>query len=130
MESVVNDVGQLPLAQIGRNLRDLTHHLDQIASSPKLTESIAQLDASLTDLHQTLRSVGPNVDRLVGTLREAARQLDGVATAADKAIGGPATQTGLAETLREVTDAARSIRSLAEYLERHPESFISGKPRR
>ena len=130
MESVIDDFGQLPLAQIGHNVRDLTHHLDQIASSPKLTESIALLDASLVELHQTLQAVGPNVEKLVGTLREAARQLDGVVAAADKAIGGPTTQTGLVDTLREVTDAARSIRSLAEYLERHPESFISGKAKR
>jgi paraquat-inducible protein B len=129
VQSLLTDVGQLPLAQIGRNLRDLTRHLDQIASSPKLSESIAQLDASLTELHRTLRSVAPRVETLVDTLRDAAQQLDSVAAAADKTIGGPATQVGLSDTLREVRDAARSIRSLAEYLERHPESFITGKPK-
>ena len=30
--------------------------------------------------------------------------------------------------MSELKDAARSIRVLADYLERHPESLISGKP--
>jgi paraquat-inducible protein B len=31
------------------------------------------------------------------------------------------------ETLRELSRAARSVRVLADYLERHPESLIRGK---
>jgi paraquat-inducible protein B len=31
-------------------------------------------------------------------------------------------------TLTELKDAARSIRVLADYLERHPESLLRGKP--
>ena len=30
-------------------------------------------------------------------------------------------------TLREVAEAARSVRLLAEYLEQHPEALIKGK---
>lgn len=29
--------------------------------------------------------------------------------------------------IRELTDAARSIRVMADYLERHPEALITGK---
>ena len=32
--------------------------------------------------------------------------------------------------LRELTAAARSIRVMADYLERHPEALIQGKARR
>jgi paraquat-inducible protein B len=47
----------------------------------------------------------------------------------DKTLSGPASQAGLAATLQELKDAARSVRSLADYLEQHPESLISGKPK-
>ncbi|WPL17257.1 Paraquat-inducible protein B [Thiorhodovibrio winogradskyi] len=43
------------------------------------------------------------------------------------------TRYQLDQLLRETTDAARSIRGLADYLERHPEALLSGKsgvPRR
>ena len=36
-------------------------------------------------------------------------------------------QQELRETLQEVTRAARSLRILTDYLERHPESLIRGK---
>jgi paraquat-inducible protein B len=35
----------------------------------------------------------------------------------------------LQETLRELSDAARSLRVLADYLERHPEALLRGKER-
>jgi paraquat-inducible protein B len=34
----------------------------------------------------------------------------------------------LNKTLRELSGAARSIRFLADYIERHPEAFLRGKP--
>jgi paraquat-inducible protein B len=40
----------------------------------------------------------------------------------------PAASNDLARTLTELKEAARSIRVLADTLERHPESLISGKP--
>ena len=33
----------------------------------------------------------------------------------------------LTETLKEFTSAARSIRNLADYLNRHPETIVGGK---
>ena len=36
-------------------------------------------------------------------------------------------QGDLRETLNEVTKAAETVRSLADYLERHPESLIRGR---
>jgi hypothetical protein len=42
--------------------------------------------------------------------------------------GGMASQNGnLQSTLKELTGAARSVRSLADYLDRHPEALIKGK---
>jgi paraquat-inducible protein B len=34
---------------------------------------------------------------------------------------------GLTETLREVEKAARSLSTLTDYLERHPEALLGGK---
>jgi paraquat-inducible protein B len=127
LQSIVTRVNKIPLDQIGQNVLDLTKQIDQLASSPKLKESVAQLDASLKEIHETVKDVGPKVDQLVQTLRNTAQQLDQASAAADKTMGGASSQTGLNETMREVKEAARSIRSLADYLEQHPEALISGK---
>jgi paraquat-inducible protein B len=128
LASIVTRVNKIPLDQIGQNVLDLTKQIDQLAASPKLKESISQLDESLTEIDKTVKAVGPKVDQLVQTLRNTAQQLDQASAAASKTMGGAASQTGLNDTMREVKEAARSIRSLADYLERHPESLISGKP--
>lgn len=128
LQSIVNRFQNVPIDQIAQNLLDITKHIDQIASSPKLKEAIAELDASLRDIHSTVQDVGPKVDQLVQALRNTSQQLDQAARSADKTMGGAASQTGLQDTLREMKEAARSVRSLADYLERHPEALISGKP--
>jgi paraquat-inducible protein B len=49
-------------------------------------------------------------------------------TAAKQALASDAPlQQDLRETLRELGKAAQSLRTLTDYLERHPESLIRGK---
>ena len=43
------------------------------------------------------------------------------------AAGSDETIANLNETLRDVSDAAKSMQNLTDYLERHPESIIKGK---
>jgi paraquat-inducible protein B len=129
LQSLLSSASKIPLDQISQNVLDLTKQLDQLASSPKLKESFSQLSALLQELHSTVKTIGPEVEQLVQTLRDTAEQLDRASAATAKTMGGAASQNGLDDTLREVKEAARSIRSLADYLERHPESLISGKPR-
>jgi ABC-type transporter Mla subunit MlaD len=118
----------VPIDQIGQNVLGITKHLDALVSAPQLKDSVAQLDKSLQEIHRTLEDVRPKIDKLVQSLRDTAGQLDKASRSVDKTLGGPASQTGLQETLREMKDAARSVRSLADYLEQHPEALISGKP--
>lgn len=50
-------------------------------------------------------------------------------SAASHTLNGDTTkQNDLPNALRELTDAARSIRVLADDLDRHPEALIRGKP--
>jgi paraquat-inducible protein B len=49
---------------------------------------------------------------------------------ADTTLLGPnaPVQQDLRDTLQELGRAARSLRTLTDYLERHPESLLRGKP--
>jgi hypothetical protein len=64
-------------------------------------------------------------------LRAAGAELDRTAYTANNVLGGnPENQDeNIRATLYELTDTARAVRSLADYLDRHPEAFIKGKPR-
>jgi len=128
LESVVASVSDLPIRQIADNVLDATKHLDALVSSGQLKDSVAQLDAALGEVRRMVANVAPKVDDAVRSMREAAAHLRQTARAADRTLGAPA-QSGVADTLREVKDAARAVRSLADYLDRHPEALISGKGR-
>ncbi len=61
-------------------------------------------------------------------VRGTARRFQDVAKSVDSLIAeGAPTRAELESLITELADAARSIRLLAEYLERHPEAFIKGK---
>ena len=42
-------------------------------------------------------------------------------------VVGAGQDASLAGAIHQLTDAARAIRALAEYLQRHPEAVLSGK---
>jgi paraquat-inducible protein B len=109
------------------NVLDITHRVDKLVSSRELHDSVVQLDAVLTEIHKTMASAGPKITRLIDSLRNTASQLDQAAKTVRTTVGGPESQTSLASTLRELTEAARSIRELADYLDRHPEALIKGR---
>jgi paraquat-inducible protein B len=127
LNSIVNRFNKVPIDQIAQNVLDITKHLDEVVSSPKLKDAVAELDASLKQIRTTVGRVGPQVTALAGKLRDTADQLDETAKAADKTLGGTPSQHGLDKTMREISDAARSVRSLADYLDRHPEALIKGR---
>lgn len=126
----------LPLTQIADNVRALTAQLRRLVSSPQLRDSIAHLDRTLAALEQTARQAGPQVAPTLISLRHTAAQLRGIAKqidataeAARRTLGAsPAAPSGnVQQTLNELAGAARAIRSLANYLDRHPEALLRGR---
>jgi paraquat-inducible protein B len=129
-------IASLPLAQIADNLRTITDQLRSLTSSPQLRDSIVRLDATLATLERISRQAGPQlaptlreVRATVGSLRTAARQLDATAQSARLAMGtSPAAPSGnLQHALDELAGASRAVRSLADYLDEHPDALLRGR---
>ena len=127
MDSFANKLGQVPLQQIGENVRVITARIRSLVSSPQLADTVHHLDDTMQGIDTMVQQVKPQVPQIIASLRRAADQMDGIADAAHEVIGGPDVQGGLTQTTDEVTRAARSVRSLADYLERHPEALIRGR---
>jgi paraquat-inducible protein B len=129
LDAAITKVGNLPLAQIGENLRDITREIKVFVSSPKLEASLDHLDSTLANLDRTVSEARPRVEAMVKSLQNTADELDATARSAGEVIGGsPTGENGnMKSTLDELTQAARAIRSLADYLDRHPEALIKGR---
>jgi len=129
--SIVTRVNKIPIDQIADNVLQITHHVETIVSSPDLRNSIRHLDRTLAQLQTTIHDTAPQVTALIASLRQTGDQLDAAAATASNVMGGnPANQDrNVRAALFEVTQAARSVRSLADYLDRHPEALVKGRGR-
>jgi len=115
--------------QLLGSLQHVAGRLDAMASSPELQDSLRHLHSSLAGLDQMLAKAGPDVGPLTTKLNDAAGQLSSTLSAARKILdgGGDAQSATLPEAIRQLSDAAQSIRTLTDYLSRHPESLLRGK---
>jgi paraquat-inducible protein B len=127
LSSLATRLEKIPIEKITQNILDITHHLDTVVANPKLKDAVVQLDAALKQIKTTMTKAGPQITTLTTTLRKAADQLDEATGSANKLMSGTATQEGLGSTVQEITEAAQAVRSLADYLDRHPESLIKGR---
>ena len=98
---------------------------DQLASD--LHRDLGDLDKTLKhadDLVSHLNTdVAPEAQKTIAEAHKAIVDLRKTLGSVDQTVGPKATQT-----LNDVSKAADSLRGLADYLERHPESLLKGKP--
>ncbi len=127
-------INRVPIEAIGQNVRQAAGSLNKLVSSPELAESLRHLNGTLAQAEQMMNSLQPQVGPLMSKLNSAADEVNRTATAARGLLGGDgsgggsgAADASLPEAIRQLNDAARSIRTLSDYLGRHPESLIRGR---
>lgn len=128
-----NGIAELPttattdLTAILASVQRVLHHVDSATAGPELGHAIKELDATLTHLDRASAEIEPQVQPLMTSLRQTAEAAQRTLQAANNVLGtSAASGSDLPGLIRELTDAARSLRDLADYLERHPESLLRG----
>jgi paraquat-inducible protein B len=110
LDSILNKVNHMPLEAMGASLENL-----------------------LTTLNRTLKDADTLISRVdTELLPEGTKTLQNLRRAiadSDQALLGKDSsgQKDLHDALQEMTRAARSVRVLVDYLQRHPETLIRGK---
>ena len=125
LNKAVTDIGQLvksvdakvgPVSESIKEAANAAHGV--LKSAEKLVQKVdVQVEPVVSSIDETLKSVRAAVARAEKTLESAEGTI---------AEGSP-LRHHLNEALTELSAAARSIRILANYLERHPEALIHGK---
>ena len=115
-------------AEILQNLHGVLKNVDRATSGPQLGHALESLDATLTRLDKVTQEVEPDIRSLIKSLRETADAAQNTLTTVQGLIGSSApTGADLPRLIRELTEAARSVRGLADYLDRHPEALLRGR---
>jgi len=131
----VGEYAQIPTSASGdigevlQSLRSVLKNVDNATSGPELGHAIRSLDATLTHLDQLTNDVQPDLKELIRSLRETSTAAQSTLESVRGAIGGN-NQAGpdLQQLMQQLTEAARSVRGLADYLDRHPEALLRGRP--
>jgi len=157
LTQLLKKLEKLPIQQIGNDLRDTVSGAKRLINSTELQKLIAALNETLdqtqkfimvlnTAITPDLKAAVSNLNSALKHTRKLAQNLNSnVAPQLDttlqqvqstlKTIGSSVSKDSplyhdLKLVLRDLADAARSIRVLADYLERHPDALIYGKGKR
>lgn len=80
------------------------------------------------NLDQKIDPLSSDIQELVRVVTDASKQADKTLKTIENVVGEDSVATvELTTTLKEFSSAARSIRNLADYLNRHPETVVRGK---
>lgn len=87
-------------------------------------ELVKETHAMVRELQKSLPGLLSNSDKTMVAATAALRQAETALKQVDSAVG---SDSALTDTLNAVKQAARAVRDLGDYLERHPEAVLSGK---
>ncbi|WP_077397190.1 PqiB family protein [Bombella intestini] len=124
VSTITDKISAMPLTQIGDHLNDILMHSDERLRSPEITRSLAGLSGSLVALNHLLDHADEHLPELMtnlnGTLAQARTMLSSYG-------GNPDFRRNLEELIVQLTRMSRSFHQLADYLDHHPSSFITGR---
>jgi paraquat-inducible protein B len=110
LDTLLGKLGRLPLDELSAGLRT----------------TLGTLDASLHSADQLLRRFDQT---LAPDLAAAVAETRRTMTSANRLLDAESpTQQDLRQSLQELTRAARSLRELADLMQRRPEVLLQGKP--
>ncbi|GAB5467041.1 MAG: hypothetical protein Kilf2KO_00710 [Rhodospirillales bacterium] len=135
VRQAIGRLASLPLDQVFERAEESLTALQALVQGPELKEALANLrdgTASLKALADSmdgrLDAIAGGVDKIVAragrTFDKAGETLDSI----QRSVGDRSpVLADVRRLLRELDGAARSLRLMADYLERHPDALIRGK---
>ena len=110
------------------NLNDVLRNLNQATTGPQLREAVQSLDRVLRHLDQLTIETRPNLNGLLKSLHATSDSMQHTLALIQQRAGGNAPGgTDLPQLMSELSQAARSVRELADYLETHPDALLRGR---
>jgi paraquat-inducible protein B len=117
------------LDEIQDSVGSIAKKLDKVPFdkiTARLVTTMAALDDTLKNVDHMIRHIdGTIAPEISATLQEAQGAMK---NAKDVLAQDAPLQSDLSATLLQLSRAAKSVSALVDYLERHPESLLRGKP--
>ena len=139
IQDTVSGINELANSE---DLREAIAGINRIANSeqmqelgPNIEETLVAARSAAQDFRALVKNVDGQIGPILAEVKPAVKRLDEALAAAESTLTAVNRQLGgetsldwdVSTTLREVREAARSLRLFMEYLEQNPEALIRGK---
>jgi paraquat-inducible protein B len=133
--NLVNRLNAIPFESIGKNLDQTLAGVNALVNDKKLADAITELRSTLASAQTLVDNVNRGVTPVMQRLPAIANGLESSVQRTDKLIASLQTGYGgdsrfsrdVTQLMAQLSEAARSIRVLADLLSRHPEALIRGR---
>jgi paraquat-inducible protein B len=133
ISDIATKLDKIPFEDIGKNLDGLLASANQTIGGPDLHNALQKLSATMTDVQHLVHNADRGMTPVLQKLPKISEDLQQAVAKANAALGeggygsNSDFQRNMSRLLDQVNDAARSIRLLADFLDRHPEALIRGR---
>jgi paraquat-inducible protein B len=130
---IASKIDAIPFDDIGKSLDATLRSVEATVGSDEMQTAVRELSATMSELHQLVRDADQGLAPALAKLPAIADQLQQAVANANHALGGAGYgansdfQRNMQRLMKQMSEAARSVRMLAEDLDRHPESILRGR---
>lgn len=125
LQSLLAKVETIPIEQIGIRVLGTVEGMEDLVTSPELKKSMQSIQEASNGINQLVShldsSVLPATEEALDEARKTMTDLR------DMTAPNSPVRYNLEESLKEISSAARSVRTLTDYLEQNPNALILGK---
>jgi paraquat-inducible protein B len=132
---LMSKINRIDFDAIGANIASATKGLDSAINGPELKQTLASLNSAMLDLKDLARKLDADAGPALKRLPEISAQLQDGLTKISRLAGS--LNTGYGDDSRfnrdlnrltvQLSDTARSVRTLTDLLSRNPEALIQGR---
>jgi paraquat-inducible protein B len=135
LQPLIAKLADAPIDRVFAELQESMAALNQLVTGPELRGALEELRGASADLRNVVDRLGARSDTLIANLNETVRSTNRLIDHTGQTLATIDRQVGdrsplLADIrglVQQMDGAARSMRLMAEYLERNPNALITGK---